>query len=84
MKKIKVIKAENISDYSEYKVLAEVRKPNARTSIIFVCNDPDGWSIDKLNYKIKSGEITLNEGVNAKDFPDFIQWYITLGYERIK
>ena len=76
-------RVENISEYSTYKVLAHLTKPRSGISIKFVSNDEDGWTIDKLSYKTKTGEITLNEGINADSYPDFMRLYIEKGYKQI-
>jgi hypothetical protein len=73
---------ENIADYADYKVLAHLTKPRALIAIKFVTNDPDGWTIDKIHYKIKSGEITINEGVNAKSLEGWIDYLMSKGFER--
>jgi len=76
-------RVENISEYASYKVLAHLIKPRSGISIKFVTNDPDGWTIDKLSYKTKTGEITLNEGINADSYKDFMRFYLEKGYKQI-
>ena len=76
-------RVENISEYATYKVLSHLTKPRSGISVKFVTNDPDIWTIDKLCYKTKTGEITLNEGINADSYETFLRLYLEKGYKQI-
>jgi len=76
-------KVENIADYADYKVLAHLVKPRSPISVKFVTNDEDGWFIDKLCYKTKTGVITLDEGVNADSYEHFLQNFLDEGYVKL-
>lgn len=78
----RIPKVENISEYAKHKVLAHLTKPRC-VSIKFVTNDPDGWTIDKLCFKNKTGEITLNEGIIEKEYEYWVQSYIEKGYKKL-
>jgi len=75
-------KVENISDYAKSKVLAHLTKKRCG-SIKFVSDDPDGWTIDKLTFNPKTGEITLNEGIIEKEYEYWVQSYIDKGYKKL-
>jgi len=75
-------KSENISKYKGYKQLAYLTKPRALIAIKFLTNDPDGWFIDKVNYRITSGEITSEDMIIEKDFEEWVQYLVDKGYER--
>ena len=71
-------------DYSEkesYKVLKKFTKPRSPRTRLFLCNDPDGWFIDVLELKTKTGEVTDNEGwITEKDLEQWCDWHANMGW----
>jgi hypothetical protein len=76
-------KVENIKEYAKYKQLAYLKKPRSGIHVKFMTDDLDEWMIHKLCYKAKTGEITLNEIVNADSYEYFLQCYLDKGYIKI-
>jgi len=77
----KVIK--NISEFSDYKEIAKFEKPRSPRTLVFLTNDPDEWFIDIIYYKTKSGIVTTEEYIIAKDLPDWIRWKEGLGWKKV-
>lgn len=65
---------QNISKYDKYKVLVKVSYPKSRSAISFIMSDPDKWFVDKVTYKIKSGEILDDSMITIKELDDFVDY----------
>lgn len=80
-KKPKEIK--NISDFSSYKELAKFKKEKSYQTLVFLTNDPEEWLIDVIYYRTKSGVVTHESCIIAKDMPDWIKWQERIGWKKI-
>jgi len=72
-------------DYPGSKIIKKFKKPRSPRTRIFACSDPDGWFIDVLDIKTRTGEVADDEGwITAKDIPQWVSWYKNLGWEEVK
>jgi len=68
-------------DYANFKLIKQFRKPRSPRTRLFICNDPDGWFIDVIEIKTKTGEVVDNEGwITKKDLDGWSNWYKNLGW----
>ena len=73
----------NISDYSSHKKLLEMKKPKSPHSLVFMTKDKDGWFINCVEYKTKSGIVAHDELIIEKDMKQWIEWHKRLGWQEI-
>jgi len=71
----------NISDFSAYKKLLRFEKERSPHTLVFLTNDPEEWFINVIHYRTKSGVITRDDYIIAKDIPDWIKWYEGMGWK---
>jgi hypothetical protein len=77
-KKDKVI--QNISEFSAYKELLRMKKERSPHSILFCTEDPEGWFINCVEYRTKSGVVMHDSFIIEKDMPGWISWHKNLGW----
>ena len=81
-KKEKVVK--NISEYTAYKELLRMKKKTRSPhSLVFLCDDPEGWFINCVQYRTKSGVVVHDDYIIEKDMPGWISWHENLGWEKV-
>ena len=80
-KKVKEI--QNISEFADYKKLAKMKKKRSPHTVEFLCNDPEGWFIDCVEYRTKSGVVMHDDCINEKDMPSWITWHNNMGWEEV-
>jgi len=72
---------DNISKYKSYKKIYKFSKPKSYKVIEFMTNDlPDEWLIDIVEYRKKSGVITLDFMILQKEITKWIDKYKSDGY----
>jgi len=72
-------------DYPNFKVLKKFTKPRSPRTRIFATADPEGWFIDVIEIKTRTGEVVDEEGwIIEKDMPEWSNWYKNLGWEEQK
>ncbi len=68
-------------DFEDFKLIKLFRKPRSPRTRIFTCNDPDGWFIDVIEIKTKTGEVVDEEGwITNRDVDQWTEWYERLGW----
>jgi len=70
----------NIKYYKNYKKIALYEKPKSPYQILFTTNDPEGWFIEVIHYKKKSGEISDISHIIEKDLSKWMEWKETNGW----
>jgi len=72
-------------DFPNFKIIKKFRKHRSPRTRLFACGDPDGWFIDVLEIKTKTGEVTDEEGwITEKQVEGWTSWYKNLGWEEEK
>jgi len=74
----------NLTDFAKNKVLHELVKPRAQNAIRFVQDLEDPWFVYVLTYKPKTGEITDNNFIIAKDVATWLSHLSSMGYDIVK
>ncbi|MBW3020870.1 hypothetical protein KY334_06245 [Candidatus Woesearchaeota archaeon] len=68
-------------DYEGFKVIKSFRKKRSPRTRLFVCGDPDGWFIDSIEIKTRTGEVVDDEGwITERQVEDRSKWYNSLGW----
>ena len=82
--KVKKVKEDNgnIKDFAENKVIAVLTKPKALSGIILVEDKEDPWFVYVLTYRLKSGVISENNFIIAKDVPGWVSHLKSMGFEK--
>jgi hypothetical protein len=78
---LKEKKIQHISEFSNYKELFRFKKDRSPHSVVFLTNDPQGWFINCVEYKTKSGMVSDNSIIIAKDLDNWIEWHRNLGWK---
>jgi len=73
---------QNISEFSSYKELQRMKKKRSPHSILFCTNDPEGWFIDCVEYKTKSGVVMHDDYIIETDYLSWVKWHENLGWEK--
>ena len=73
----------NISEFSAYKELGRMKKKRSPHSILICTEDPEGWFIDFVEYRTKSGVVVHDDFIIEKDLPGWISWHKSLGWEEV-
>lgn len=71
----------NISQYKKHKLIARLKKTRSPHEILFSTSDPDGWFIDVIWYKKKTGEISDKSLIIKKDLDIWMRFQKSLGWE---
>jgi len=71
----------NISGFSAYKEIMRMKKKKSPHSVIFCTNDPDGWFINCVEYRTKSGVVMHDDCIIKKDLQEWIGWHKNIGWE---
>jgi len=75
---------QHISEYANYKMLFEMKKPRSPITIRYCTNDlPDEHLIDYIEYRSKSGEITYNCFVIKPDINNHTKMNERDGFKKI-
>ncbi|MFW6310795.1 MAG: hypothetical protein ACOC1K_01015 [Nanoarchaeota archaeon] len=69
-------------DFENYKVLKLLKKKRSPLKTVFATNDPEGWFINVITYKNKSGEVSDVETIIEKDLKDWYEWHERMGWEK--
>lgn len=80
MKKIKE-NIENISKYSDFKILCSLTKPHSSIDVVCLEDKDDDRFIHIIYYYAKSGKITDSSLIIASDYPSWIRFLENNGYE---
>ena len=69
-------------DYPGFKLIKQFKKPRSPRTRLFACGDPEGWFIDVMEIKTRTGEVIDNDGwITERDIKQWTEWYETLGWE---
>ena len=74
---------QNISDFSAYKKLVSMTKKRSPHSIVFCTDDPEGWFINCVEYRTKSGVVIHDDYIIETDLESWITWHKNLGWEEV-
>jgi len=73
-KKEKVIRS--ISEYSDLNVMSSLTKKSAGLTVQFIPTDEDGWYIDVIKYRTKTGVIVSISTILDKDMSTWENIYL--------
>jgi hypothetical protein len=73
----------NISEFSAYKELLRMKKKRSPHTVVFLCDDPDGWFINCVEFRSKSGVVMHDDLINEKSMPGWISWHKNMGWEKV-
>jgi len=74
---------QNISEFSSYKELLRMKKKKSPHSLLFCTEDPEGWFINCVEYRTKSGVVMHDSLIIEKDMPSWITWHENMGWEKV-
>jgi hypothetical protein len=75
---------QNITDFDKYKKICELKKTHSPITILFCTEDlPDEWLIDVVEYRTKSGVVSDTYYVTSKDMPEYIEFCVKDGHNKI-
>ena len=57
-----------------------LKKPRARTGILFKVDREDDWFINVIHFELKSGKQTSNSLIIKKDFDTWMEMYTSKGW----
>ena len=80
-KKVKV--EHNIEEFAEFKELLRMKKPRSPHRVLFCTDDPEGWFIQCVEYKNKSGKVVHDDCINKNSMPGWVSWHKNLGWEEL-
>jgi hypothetical protein len=80
-KTIKEKSTENITDFSQNKVLYILRKPHVPHTIVFIEDKDDPWFVYVKYFKTKTGVISDSSMIIAGDVEIQLTHLLDLGYE---
>lgn len=72
----------NISEFSSFKILSTWKKAKSPHTVVFVTNDPEGWFINCVEYRTKSGVVIHDDFIIEGDLEDWYKWHEGLGWIR--
>jgi len=69
------------TDYPNFKTIKIFNKPRSPRTRVLTSEDKDGWFIDVLSVKTKTGEVADNQGwILKKQIQGWVDWYKSLGW----
>ena len=74
---------QNISEFSDYKKLLKMKKKRSPHTVEFLCDDPDGWFINCVEYRTKSGVVMHDDYIIETGLAGWISWHKNLGWEEV-
>jgi hypothetical protein len=73
-----------ISTFDKHKKLYELKKNRSPLTILLCTEDlPDKWLIDVVEYKTKSGVVTDNYYITAKDVERYMKLLARNGHDKL-
>lgn len=73
--------AENISEYSHFKIVQKMIKPKSPCTVIF-CHDSDDFLVYVIKYKTKTGAISDSSIIIRPDIPAWTNMYEREGFKK--
>lgn len=74
---------QNISEFSAYKELGRMKKKRSPHSILICTDYPEGWFINFVEYRTKSGVVMHDDYIIEPDLKGWISWHKNLGWEEV-
>jgi hypothetical protein len=74
----------NISDFKSFKKLYKFAKPRSPLCIELMTDSIDGWLIDIVKYKKKTGEVRDNFSILRKEIDTWVTKYKEAGWSLTK
>lgn len=80
-KTVKEKSTENISEYSDYKVIHSFTKQRSPNSVVIVQDKNDEWFYYVITYRTKTGIITDSSMIIGSDLETWVRSVERMGYE---
>jgi len=80
-KTVKEKSTENISDYSDYKVIHRFSKDHSPNSVVIVQDKGDDWFYYVITYRTKTGIITDSSMIIGSDLETWVRSVERMGYQ---